>query len=77
MLSFSTSWNTVLGKPGQEIVEEILDLGFDAIELGHGLHASVVHEMLELRKKSSICCFEPAQLLPAPSRGHGRSAGLL
>ena len=66
MLSFSTSWNTVFGKSGQEIVEEILDLGFDAIELGHGLHASVVHEMLELRKKSSFVVSSLHNFCPLP-----------
>jgi len=32
-------------------VREILDLGFDAIELGHGLKAPIVQEILEARKK--------------------------
>jgi sugar phosphate isomerase/epimerase len=51
MLSFSTSWNTERGKSGEEIVREILDVGFDTIELGHGLYPSTVHEILQARKK--------------------------
>jgi sugar phosphate isomerase/epimerase len=66
MLSFSTSWNTAFGKSGQQIVEEILDLGFDAIELGHGLHASVVHEMLELRKRTSFIVSSLHNFCPLP-----------
>lgn len=50
MLSFSTSWNARRRKRGEEIVREILDLGFDTIELGHGLKAPVVQEILEARK---------------------------
>jgi sugar phosphate isomerase/epimerase len=50
MLSFSTSWNSRKAKNGEEIVREILDLGFDAIELGHGLKAPLVQEILQARK---------------------------
>jgi sugar phosphate isomerase/epimerase len=50
MLSFSTSWNARRRKNGEEIVREILDLGFDTIELGHGLKAPVVQEILEARR---------------------------
>lgn len=50
MLSFSTSWNARRRKRGEEIVKEILELGFDTIELGHGLKAPVVQEILEARK---------------------------
>jgi sugar phosphate isomerase/epimerase len=67
MLSFSTSWNTAAGKSGQQIVQEILDLGFDAIELGHGLRASVVHEMLELRKKISFVVSSVHNFCPLPA----------
>ena len=66
MLSFSTSWNTARGKPGKEIIEEILDLGFDAIELGHGLTVSVVHEMLELRKKKPFIVSSLHNFCPLP-----------
>ncbi len=66
MLSFSTSWNTARGKPGKEIIEEILDLGFDAIELGHGLTVSAVHEMLELRKKKPFIVSSLHNFCPLP-----------
>jgi sugar phosphate isomerase/epimerase len=66
MLSFSTSWNTVRGKSGNEIVQEILDLGFDAIELGHGLNAPVLHRMLELRKKIPFVVSSLHNFCPLP-----------
>lgn len=50
MLSFSTSWNARRHKRGEEIVREILSLGFDTIELGHGLKAPVVQEILAARR---------------------------
>ncbi|HRJ73686.1 MAG TPA: TIM barrel protein, partial [Terrimicrobiaceae bacterium] len=50
MLAFSTSWSTRKNRSGEEIVREILDLGFDTIELGHGLKAPAVQEILAARK---------------------------
>jgi len=50
MLSFSTSWNSRKKIPGEQMVREILDLGFDTIELGHGLKAPTVQEILEARR---------------------------
>ena len=66
MLSFSTNWNSARGKPGKQIVQEILDLGFDAIELGHGLNAPVVHEILELRKKIPFVVSSLHNFCPLP-----------
>ncbi len=66
MLSFSTSWNSERGKPASEIVHEILDLGFDAIELGHGLTVPTVHEILELRKKTPFVVSSLHNFCPLP-----------
>jgi sugar phosphate isomerase/epimerase len=43
MLAFSTNWNASRHRDGTKIVQEILDLGFDTIELGHGLSVSQLH----------------------------------
>jgi len=66
MLSFSTSWNSARGKPAKDIVQEILDLGFDAIELGHGLTAPTVHEILELRKRMPFVVSSLHNFCPLP-----------
>jgi sugar phosphate isomerase/epimerase len=66
MLSCSTNWNSARGKPGKQVVQEILDLGFDAIELGHGLSAPVVHEILELRKKIPFVVSSLHNFCPLP-----------
>jgi sugar phosphate isomerase/epimerase len=66
MLSFSTSWNTARGKSGRKIIQEILELGFKSVELGHGLSASVVHEILELRKKNQFVVSSLHNFCPLP-----------
>ena len=43
MLAFSTNWNARRHPDGASIVREILELGFDTIELGHGLSVSQLH----------------------------------
>ena len=40
MIAFSTNWNAGREKDGGRLVEEILELGFNTIELGHGLNVS-------------------------------------
>jgi sugar phosphate isomerase/epimerase len=64
VLAFSTCWNSGRHTSGADMVREILDLGFDAIELGHGLRAPMVAQLLAAREKlgftvSSIHCFCP------------------
>jgi sugar phosphate isomerase/epimerase len=43
MLAFSTNWNVSRHQDGAALVAEIRDLGFDTIELGHGLSVSLLH----------------------------------
>ena len=40
MIAFSTNWNASRERDGVALVQEILDLGFETIELGHGLNVS-------------------------------------
>jgi len=59
---------------GEEIVREMLDLGVDTIELGHGLKATVVHEILKARKTlnfrvsslHNFCPLPPEVMIDAP-----------
>jgi len=66
MLSCSTSWNAHGKKNGEEIVREILSLGFDAIELGHGLKAPVVREILDARKQLGFTVSSLHNFCPLP-----------
>jgi sugar phosphate isomerase/epimerase len=42
MISFSTCWNSGRHTTGEEMLQEIVDLGFDFIELGHGIRLSLM-----------------------------------
>lgn len=42
MISFSTSWNSGRHTDGAEMLREIKDLGFDHVELGHGIRISLM-----------------------------------
>lgn len=74
MLSFSTSWNAGRHRSGEAIVREIMELGFDTIELGHGLKLHHVHEMLDVHKKlgfrvstlHNFCPLPPEVMVDSP-----------
>jgi sugar phosphate isomerase/epimerase len=42
MLSCSTCWNCTRHTKGDDMLQEILDLGFEQIELGHGIRLSLM-----------------------------------
>jgi sugar phosphate isomerase/epimerase len=42
MLSFSTCWNSHRHSEGGPLVDEILEMGFDTIEISHGLKVSLL-----------------------------------
>ena len=42
MLVFSTCWNSHRHQDGEEMIDEILSLGFDHVELSHGIKLSLL-----------------------------------
>ena len=42
MLVFSTCWNSHRHQDGEEMIDEILSLGFDHVELAHGIKLSLL-----------------------------------
>lgn len=42
MISFSTCWNSGRHTAGEDMLREIKDLGFDRVELGHGIRISLM-----------------------------------
>src|SRR4051812_16910687 len=42
MLSCSTCWNSSRHQDGEAMLQEILDLGFERVELGHGIRLSLM-----------------------------------
>ena len=64
--ALSTCWNSRRHKSGLAMVEEILDLGFQRIELGHGLSAPLFEGVLEARKKHRFSIRSVHNFLPSP-----------
>jgi sugar phosphate isomerase/epimerase len=54
MLSCSTCWNSSRHTNGEEMLDEIVELGFENIELGHGIRLSLVDGILRFREKSTV-----------------------
>ena len=64
--ALSTCWNSRRHKSGLAMVEEILGLGFDRIELGHGLSAPLFEGVLDARKKHRVSIGSVHNFLPSP-----------
>jgi len=54
MLSISTCWNSGRHTDGAAMLEELLEFGFDRIELGHGIRLSLTQGILEMREKGRV-----------------------
>lgn len=65
-LAFSTCWNSRRHKNGEQMIEEILSLGFTAIELSHGIRAPLLDGILEARDKHDFEISSLHNFLPMP-----------
>ncbi|HEV7869050.1 MAG TPA: TIM barrel protein [Chthoniobacteraceae bacterium] len=54
MLSISTCWNSSRHTDGQEMCQELLDLGFQRIELGHGIRLSLMEGVTKMFKAGKV-----------------------
>jgi sugar phosphate isomerase/epimerase len=66
MLAFSTNWNAFRHQDGGAIVSEILGMGFDTIELGHGLSVSQLHGIREAYAKKNFKVISVHNFCPNP-----------
>jgi sugar phosphate isomerase/epimerase len=66
MLAFSTNWNAGRHHDGASIVREILELGFENIELGHGLSVSQLHGIREAFAKGGFKVSSVHNFCPMP-----------
>jgi sugar phosphate isomerase/epimerase len=66
MLAFSTNWNVSRHHDGAAIVSEILDMGFDTIELGHGLSVSQLHGIRGSFAKGAFSVLSVHNFCPMP-----------
>jgi len=66
MLAFSTNWNVSRHHDGATIVSEILAMGFDTIELGHGMSVSQLHGIREAFNKGGFGVVSVHNFCPMP-----------
>jgi sugar phosphate isomerase/epimerase len=65
-LALSTCWNSWRHQDGRALIEEILDLGFDTIELSHGLRSSQLEGILAAWEKHRFTVSSVHNFLPMP-----------
>src|SRR5689334_14989139 len=54
MLAFSTCWNSARHTDGAEMLQEIIDLGFEYIELGHGIRISLMPGIQKMFERGKV-----------------------
>jgi sugar phosphate isomerase/epimerase len=66
MLSISTCWNSSRHTDGAEMISELLELGFDAVELGHGIRLSLMHGVQAMHEKGVVKISSLHNFCPLP-----------
>jgi len=66
MPAFSTCWNSHKHTNGGEMIQEILDLGFDTVELSHGMNASLLNGVLNKFEKDKVKVCGLHNFCPSP-----------
>ncbi len=66
MLSFSTCWNSHRHSDGETVVNEILSMGFDTIEISHGLKVSLLPGLQKAFKEGKIKVSGLHNFCPSP-----------
>ncbi len=64
--SFSTCWNSSRHSEGEELVREILDLGFDTIEISHGMKISLLPGIKKMQAAGKILVSGLHNFCPSP-----------
>ena len=72
MLVFSTCWNSHRHQDGEEMIDEILSLGFDHVELSHGIKLSLLPGIMRAVEAGKVQVAGVHNYFPAPIDG-GRS----
>ncbi|MCX7713051.1 MAG: sugar phosphate isomerase/epimerase [Chthoniobacterales bacterium] len=73
MLSFSTSWNRRRHTHGEALVEELLEMGINTIELGHGLKVSLLQGIVRMVEQGAIRVSSVHNFCPHPIEMQGDS----
>ena len=82
MIAFSTCWNSGRHTAGDEMLQEILDLGFDLVELGHGIRLSLMPGIQKMFEQGRVrfsslhnFCPLPVEIMHASPDCYQLSAG--
>ena len=67
MLAFSTCWNNSRHSDGEEMVDEILELGFDHLELSHGMTIAKLPGLQRAFKAGKFTCVGVHNYFPSPT----------
>ncbi len=67
MLAFSTCWNNSRHNDGEEMVDEILELGFDHLELSHGMTIAKLPGLQRAFKARKFNCVGVHNYFPSPT----------
>lgn len=66
MLSCSTCWNSGRHTSGEEMLQEILDLGFQHVELGHGIRLSLMDGIQKYHDRGKVTFSSLHNFCPLP-----------
>ncbi len=66
MLSFSTCWNSSRHTDGAPMIQEILDLGFENVELSHGIRISLVGGIQQMFDRGKVRISSLHNFCPLP-----------
>ncbi|MEM9479351.1 MAG: sugar phosphate isomerase/epimerase [Verrucomicrobiota bacterium] len=66
MLSFSTCWNSSRHSDGEELVAEIVEMGFDKIEISHGMKVSLLPGIKKAYEKGMVKVSGVHNFCPSP-----------
>lgn len=66
MLAFSTCWNNSRHTDGESMIDEIIEMGFDTIELSHGMTVAKYPGVQDAFKKGKFRCAGVHNYFPAP-----------
>lgn len=67
MFCLSTCWNSHRHSDGEKMLEEIKDLGFDSVELGHGTKLGLVEGILRAHQRKLITFSSLHNFCPLPA----------
>ena len=66
MLSCSTAWNSGRHTDGEAMIDELVDLGFERVELGHGIRISLMEGILRAVEKGKVKISSLHNFCPLP-----------